>query len=161
MPSRDLPRHLKNKSGTTLTRLGGSGAASPEPAMRRLDPVQEAIAELRAKAAEFRQAFADEARARTLDWAADRIEEALRRSSQEVLTLADASQRSGYSQGHLARLVRDGRIPDMRPPGSRGRIRIRLSDLPARPGATHTQCADVHELASRLYGGREGRHGHP
>lgn len=126
-----------------------------------VNAVQQSLAEIRAKAAEFRQAFGDEPRARSLEWAADRVEAALRGAECEMLSLAESAERSGYSQEQLARLVRAGRIPDTRPRGSKGCIYIRASDLPARPNKTHTQAADVHELASRLYGGREGRHGHP
>jgi hypothetical protein len=116
---------------------------------------------MRTKATELRQAFGCESAAAALEWAANTIDKALRAAQDEVLTLAEASRRSGYSQGHLARLVRTGRIPDLRVPGSRGRIYIRASDLPMRVPKRHTQVADVHELASRLLGGREGRHGHP
>ena len=129
--------------------------------MNRADTVRESLADIRAKAAEFRETFGDEVRARLLEWAADRVERAIESSARECLSLKEASARSGYSEEHLARLVRAGRIPDSRPPGSRGRLFIRASDLPTRPGKRHTRRADVHELASRLYGGREGPHGHP
>jgi hypothetical protein len=129
--------------------------------MTTSDSVRICLGEIRAKAAELRQEFGSEPLASALDWAVDRLEKALRGTQDEILGLAEASKRSGYSQDHLARLVRSGRIPDLRPPGSKGRICIRVSDLPARPAKVHTQGADVHELASRLLGGREGRHGHP
>lgn len=129
--------------------------------MSTSDALRDCLAEIRAKAGELRQAFGSEPLAAALDWAADRFETVLRGSQEEILDLQEASSRSGYSQEHLARLVRSGRIPDLRPPGSKGRIYIRVSDLPARPAKAHTQGADVHELASRLLGGREGRHGHP
>lgn len=55
-------------------------------------------------------------------------------SEQEiVLTLDDAAVRSGYSRDHLARLIRQHRIPNS---GRRGAPRIRLGDLPIRPGFT-------------------------
>jgi hypothetical protein len=135
--------------------------AGPVEAAAKADPVRDGLAEIRAKAEELRLTFGDEARARALEWAAGRVELALEQAEVEPLTLAEASTRSGYSEQHLARLVRTGQIPDQRPPGSKGRIYIRASDLPTRPQKTHTQSADVHELASRLYGGREGRYGHP
>lgn len=125
------------------------------------EPVRSSLAEIRAKADELRQTFGDEPRARALEWAAERVEAALAGAQGQLLSLAEAASRSGYSEEHLARLVRSGRIRDRRPPGSKGRIWIAASDLPTRPTATHTQGADVHELASRLFGGREGRHGQP
>jgi hypothetical protein len=125
------------------------------------DTIRSSLAEIRSKAGELRQAFADESRARALEWAAERVEEALERAEGQLLSLAEAASRSGYSEEHLARLVRTGRIPDRRRPGSRGRIYIAAADLPTRPRRAHTPGADVHELASRLFGGKEGHHGQP
>jgi len=126
-----------------------------------LDGLRDCLGEIRAKAAELRDSFDSRTAAAALEWASNRLEKALRSAQDEILSLAEASARSGYSQEHLARLVRTGRIPDLRPPGSKARIFIRASDLPARPASPHTERADVHELASRLLGGREGLHGHP
>src|SRR2546426_736024 len=112
--------------------------------------VQQCVAELRAKATEFRDVFCDEGRARALEWAARIVEQALRSESDELLTLPEASEISGYHPDSLARMVRDGQIPDLRPPKSKGMIRIRRGDLPIKPGKEHTPSADVRELASRL-----------
>jgi len=131
------------------------------PANGEADSVRSSLAEIRAKADELRRVFADEPRARTLEWAAERVQAALAGAQAQLLSLTEAASRSGYSEEHLARLVRTGRIPDRRPPGSRGRIYVAASDLPTRPCRAHTPGADVHELASRLFGGREGRNGHP
>jgi len=79
----------------------------------------------------------------------------------ELLTLQRAAEECGYSVDHLSRLVRAGKLPNRRAPGSRGRIALRRSDLPHKPSGRHPRNADVHDLASRLYGGKEGRHGHP
>ncbi len=112
--------------------------------------VQQCVAELRAKATEFRDVFGDEGRARSLEWAARMVEQALRSESDELLTLPEASEISGYHPDSLARMVRDGQIPDLRPAGSKSMIRIRRGDLPIKPGNPHTPLADVRELASRL-----------
>lgn len=125
------------------------------------EPVRSSLVEIRAKADELRHMFGDEPRARALEWAAERVEAALAGAQGQLLSLAEAASRSGYSEEHLARLVRSGRIPDRRPQGSKARIWIATADLPTRPRRAHTLGADVHELASRLYGGREGRNGHP
>ena len=130
-------------------------AASPMEALRQ------AIADIRAKAREQRDAFGDDERARTLEWAAQQIEAALRREDDELLSLEEAAQSSGYSVEHLARLVREGKIPDARPPGARGRLRLRSGDVPKKPGGRYTPRADVRDLASRLLGGKEGRNGSP
>ena len=124
--------------------------------------VQQSVAKLRAKATEFREVFGDEARARTLEWAAQKVEQALSDETDELLTLPEASEISGYHPDSLARMVRDGQIPDLRPANSKGMIRIRQADLPIKPGPPHTPDADVRELASRLLKrGKEGRYGHP
>ena len=124
--------------------------------------IQQCLDAIRAKAEELRTRFGDEARARTLEWAAAAVERALRDEGNEVLTLEQAAAASGYHPDSLARMVRDGQIPDLRPRGSKGKIGIRRADLPIKPGRPHTPPADVRELASRLgIRGKEGRHGDP
>ena len=57
------------------------------------------------------------------------VTELLDGEGRELLTVAEAARRSGYSADHLGRLVRMGSIPNA------GRInapRIRVSDLPRR-----------------------------
>ena len=74
---------------------------------------------------------------------------------EQVLTLDEAAARSGYSKEHLARMVRQTKIPDLRPPGSKGRILIRASDLPSRPAQRHNGTTDERGLASRLLRAKE------
>src|SRR5512145_1297478 len=100
--------------------------------------VRACLAELRAKARELREAFGDEGRARALEWAAARVETALHSEADRLVFLPEAATISGYCPGHLARMVRNGQIPDRRPPGSRGRLKVRVSDLPTKPGYKHT-----------------------
>ena len=124
--------------------------------------VQRCVAEILAKAKELREAFGGEPQARSLEWAAGKVEHALRDESDQLLRLPDAAELSGYHPDSLARMVRGGQIPDLRPPNSKGMIRIRRGDLPIKPGRPHTPDADVRELASRLARrGKEGRYGHP
>ena len=52
-----------------------------------------------------------------------------RTEEDRLLTLGAASRDSGYSVGHLARLIREGRIPNA---GRRCAPRIRAGDLPSR-----------------------------
>ena len=128
----------------------------------RPSAVHEAVAAIRARAKEFREAFGAEPQARSLEWAALQVEQALRDESDQLLTLPQAAQISGYHPDSLARMVRERQIPDLRPPNSKGIIRIRRGDLPIKPGRPHTPDADVRELASRLVKrGKEGRYGHP
>ena len=113
--------------------------------------VHQTVADIRAKAKELRESFGAEAPARALEWAAAKVEAALVSQADRIVYLPQAAEISGYCVGHLARLVRRGQIPDMRPPGSRGRIKVRVGDLPIKPGHKHTPPADVHDLASRLF----------
>jgi hypothetical protein len=48
---------------------------------------------------------------------------------EQVLTLRQASNASGYSRDHLARLIKTGVIPNA---GRRGSPRVRQSDLPRK-----------------------------
>ena len=112
--------------------------------------VHQAVAELRDKAKDLRESFGAEGRARALEWAATKVETALISEADRIVYLPEAARISGYCEGHLARLVRNGQIPDMRPPGSHGRIKVRVGDLPTKAGRKHTPPADVHDLASRL-----------
>lgn len=80
--------------------------------------------------------------------------------AEAALSLREAAEFSGYSKDHLSRLVKQGKLRTLRPPGSRGRYAFQRADLPQKPGARHTVPAGVHDLASRLYRGKEGRNGH-
>ncbi len=109
------------------------------------------LVDIRAKAKELRESFGAEGPARALEWAATKLETALISEGDRIVYLPEAARISGYCEGHLGRLVRKGQIPDMRPPGSRGRIKVRVADLPTKAGQPHTPPADVHDLASRLF----------
>jgi hypothetical protein len=80
---------------------------------------------------------------------------------EQILSMKEASQYSGYSEDQLARLVKQGKLPTLRAPGSRSRYAFRKADLPQKPGARHTLAAGVHDLASRLSKprGKEARNG--
>jgi hypothetical protein len=58
------------------------------------------------------------------------VEGVLRSEEEQLLTLEQAAERSGYSVEHLGRMVREGRI---RNAGRKGSPRIRAGDLPRRP----------------------------
>jgi len=60
---------------------------------------------------------------------ADQLEAVLGREDSETLTLREAGEESGFSVGHLGRLVREGQIPNAGRPGS---PRIRRIDLPRK-----------------------------
>lgn len=110
--------------------------ASTSPILER------AIAEIRQKALELRDEFSDDGRARTLEWAAAKLELVLFQEATELVSLDEAARISGYSSDHIARMVRDGRIPDGRAPGTKGRILIHRSDLPWKPATSHLGSTD-------------------
>jgi hypothetical protein len=53
-----------------------------------------------------------------------------RLAGETMLKLSDAAAVSGYSRDHLARLLREGKLPNT---GRKGAPRIRITDLPRRP----------------------------
>lgn len=73
---------------------------------------------------------ADEA-ATAWEAAATELESALAESGEQPLNLQAAASESDYSAEHLGRLVRQGKIPNAGRPNA---PRIRLSDLPRKPG---------------------------
>ena len=113
-----------------------------------MNAFERTIAEARLKASELRDSFGDEARARAIEWTVEQFERALMDRADERLSLAQASERSGYSQDHLARLIREGRIPNA---GRRGSPRIRAGDLPVRPASHHREHELVVSDRSRVY----------
>ena len=78
-------------------------------------------------------------------------------TDEESLSIREAAAYSGYSEAHLARLVSEGRLVSLRV--GRGRHAFRKGDLPQKPVRRHTLEAGVHDLASRLYGGKEAKNG--
>lgn len=91
----------------------------------------------RSKAHVLREDAAAEQAATAWERAAELLEEALSGSSFEPLTLEEAEVAGGYTRRHLARLIRDGTIPNAGEPGS---PRILRCHLPVKPG---------HAVASR------------
>src|SRR4051812_33593257 len=77
-------------------------------------------------------------------------------SAEKVLSMSEASHYSGYSHAHLARMVRQGKVRSLRTPGVRGCYTFLQGDLPLKPSGAHSIDAGVHDLASRLLGGKEG-----
>jgi hypothetical protein len=57
--------------------------------------------------------------------------EQLDAAGEQLLTLVEAAEESGYSAEHLGRLVRDGGIPNSGRPKA---PKIRRRDLPRKPG---------------------------
>ena len=110
------------------------------------------VAGLRERAALLQDHGAAEA-AVTCEKIAGDLERAFRDWWLAELTVSEASRESGYSAYRLRELVREGRLPDQRPPSSAGEIRIRRADLPRRPHPTAPSPA-LDALASQILAGR-------
>ena len=89
----------------------------------------ETLAERWLSAAGTLEAALDERGASLFRLHATELQEALRESGDEVLTLQRAAAESGYSESRLRHLIADGTIPQA---GERGRPRIRRGDLPSK-----------------------------
>lgn len=107
-----------------------------------MSPFEELVARLR-REAELLRRRGLEREARLEESIAEDVEAALRDWRHEELTVAEAADESGYSPKTLRRMVREGRIPDSRPEGSKGKIRVRRRDLPRKPGAERNQVREA------------------
>ncbi len=110
-------------------------AAERRPSAPSVGPLSPAIAglavEWRARGAVCRE-IGDERGALMYSKLAGELEEALADSGGALLTLAEASRRSGYSDDHLRRLMREGVLHNY---GRKGAPRVQEAQLPRKPGA--------------------------
>jgi excisionase family DNA binding protein len=65
--------------------------------------------------------------------AASELETTVARWENAELTVAEAADQTGYTEEHLRRLVRDGKLPADRANGARSHIKIRRADLRTKP----------------------------
>ena len=111
--------------------------------------VQPLVDRLRATASERRQFGADPG-ANVLDWAAQQLEQYVEQCAEEPLKLGQAAAESGYTPGHLGRLVLEGSIPNA---GMKGSPRIRRRDLPRKPPPRPRRSdSDGPDLARKVLG---------
>lgn len=80
--------------------------------------------------AETLKAHGAKSRAKLVQHLSDRLLEAACRSTEEVLTLAEAAAESGYTAAHLGKLIAKREIPNA---GKKRSPRLRRSDLPKKP----------------------------
>lgn len=69
--------------------------------------------------ARMEESFAAELRQRVSEW------------ELEALTVAEASEETGYSESHLRALLSEGKLPNV---GREGAPRLRRADLPSKAG---------------------------
>src|SRR5258705_179852 len=87
------------------------------------------IDQWRKEVTELRAHYLDERGAALTARHLSELQAALESHDDEVLTLAQASRESGYTDDHLGRQVRDGKIPNA---GRTNAPRIRRADLPLK-----------------------------
>jgi len=113
--------------------------------------IRQFVATLRARAQLLRDYGAGEAAA-ACGQIASELERGFREWWLADLPVSEAAVESGYSPERLRELVREGRLPDQRAPGTGGEIRVRRADLPRRPGPAASSEV-VENLAAQLMAG--------
>lgn len=78
---------------------------------------------------------------------AEDLRDALRTEEEEILTIKQAASETGYSEGHLRRLVGDGKIPNA---GRKGSPKIARRDLPGRKAAVDRDFDILHFDAEQI-----------
>jgi len=108
-------------------------------------------------AADAREYTADERAAAIWERAAEMVEDSLRLSGLERLTLQRAAAEGGYSRDHLRRLIDEGTIPNAS--ATDGSKAIPRMHLPRKPGhgvaAVRPPVASSRVQAARAVAGRE------
>jgi hypothetical protein len=107
-------------------------------AVARETGLAELAAQWRARAVQLREwsGAAAESVAHAYERAADELCAEIERDSAETVTLTEAERISGYSADHIGRLLRNGTVSNA---GRKNAPRVRLSDLPRKPGAALKQ----------------------
>lgn len=102
--------------------------------------VTDVLARWRGDAAVLRRRGAGEYAA-LLDGCAAELEAVLTDGAAEPVTLAEASKASGYSVAHLRRLIAEGALRNV---SSNCRVRVRVGDLPRKPGQRAMDQSECH-----------------
>ena len=82
-----------------------------------------------------------ESAARAFDRAADELERALHTEADELLTLTQAAEASGYSRDYIGRMLRSGQLHNA---GRSHAPRIRRADLPRRARGLRGESSPLH-----------------
>ncbi len=98
-----------------------------------------------AEADTVEQRYGDRTTAKLLRTLAAELTETLREEADELLTLAEAADLSGYASDTLRHRVSNGSIPNS---GEPGRPRIRRGDVPTKPGTSNGTSDDEAEAAA-------------
>lgn len=117
--------------------------------MNRMPPswVTDYTGELRADADRRAALWPGDPLANALPIIADEIEGRAQKHEMQALTLEQASGESGFSYGHLQRLVSEGEIPNAGEPGA---PRVLRGDLPRKGGRRPSFCAQDGGIADEI-----------
>lgn len=103
-----------------------------------MDVFQSLIARWREDSATL-HLYGDERGAHVCQLHAEQVEAAVRKWREEVLTLRQAAEESGYSEDRLGKLISKGEIPNA---GRKHAPRLRRADLPLKPARVHKRDAN-------------------
>lgn len=131
--------------------LPSSSVVLPGVTKMAADPVDELIASWRTDA-EVLDRHGHDREAERLRQQAEEVEHALRRRRSEMLTVAEAAEESGYSEKHLRRLVREGKLEAERPGGDGGRILLPRGALPRKASGDAAGPSPVERHLKRVEG---------
>ncbi len=113
-------------------------------------------ATFRAIAADAREYTADGRAAAIWEYAAEMVEESLRQTGLERLTLQQAALESGYTVDHLRRRIDEATIPNASVDGSKSILRMHLPRKPGHGVAPVLPAAPSSRLqAARAIAGRD------
>ena len=93
---------------------------------------REVLDRLRSRAEEFRRLHAQVDGAKLIDEILVELEPAMNGEDAETLTIAQAATRCGYSQDHIGRLLRTGKLKNV---GKQRAPRVLAADLPRKPAS--------------------------
>ena len=85
------------------------------------------------------------AAAAAFEEAAEQLDRSLAEAGDTLLTLAEAARESGYSHSHIARLIRERKIPNAGRPKA---PRVRWRDLPRKPQSLPSAPRTEHVLSA-------------
>lgn len=115
-----------------------------------MNPLEATAARWREEA-EVLRAYGADGPAAACERHAEELEDAWAAYWRTELSVQQAAEESGYSVSYLRDCVREGKIPDSRPEGSQGRIRIRRAHLPRKPASADEESdPDVRDLFERV-----------
>lgn len=95
------------------------------------EPIRALALQWQQESATLRSRFGEDRTTKTLQSLSDDLLGWIEEAQSRLLNLVEASEISGYSAGHLGRLIKHGEIPNSGRPNA---PKIALRELPMKPG---------------------------